>query len=166
MKNNELTHWGIKGQKWGVRRYENADGTLTAAGKKRYDRDQRENQGKKKGDRVGTADPNRWVKEDITRTKQALDDSERMTRDLDRLNRATTGKTKVYKMDLSNMSDKEMRDQINRAMLERQYNDMFAPKKVNKGREVVSKSLEIGGAVLATAATALSIALSIKQLKG
>lgn len=34
--NNELTHWGIKGQKWGVRRYQNEDGTLTAAGKARY----------------------------------------------------------------------------------------------------------------------------------
>lgn len=33
---NELTHWGIKGQKWGVRRYQNPDGTLTEAGKKRY----------------------------------------------------------------------------------------------------------------------------------
>lgn len=33
---NELYHWGIKGQKWGVRRYRNEDGTLTEAGKKRY----------------------------------------------------------------------------------------------------------------------------------
>lgn len=31
-----LIHHGIKGQKWGIRRFENADGTLTAAGKKRY----------------------------------------------------------------------------------------------------------------------------------
>lgn len=37
MTNNELYHHGIKGQKWGVRRYQNADGSLTAAGKKRYD---------------------------------------------------------------------------------------------------------------------------------
>jgi len=32
----ELQHWGIKGQKWGIRRYQNPDGTLTEAGKKRY----------------------------------------------------------------------------------------------------------------------------------
>lgn len=31
-----LMHWGIKGMKWGVRRYQNADGTLTEEGKARY----------------------------------------------------------------------------------------------------------------------------------
>lgn len=33
---DELYHHGIKGQKWGVRRYQNEDGSLTAAGQKRY----------------------------------------------------------------------------------------------------------------------------------
>lgn len=32
---NELYHHGIKGQKWGVRRFQNKDGTLTAEGRKR-----------------------------------------------------------------------------------------------------------------------------------
>ena len=34
--NNELYHFGIKGQKWGIRRYQNDDGSLTPAGKARY----------------------------------------------------------------------------------------------------------------------------------
>ena len=36
-RQNELAHHGIKGQKWGVRRFQNADGSLTSAGRKRYD---------------------------------------------------------------------------------------------------------------------------------
>ena len=32
---DELIHYGIKGMKWGVRRYQNKDGSLTEAGKKR-----------------------------------------------------------------------------------------------------------------------------------
>ena len=32
---NELSHHGIKGQKWGRRQYQNKDGSLTAAGRKR-----------------------------------------------------------------------------------------------------------------------------------
>lgn len=35
ISDDELYHYGIKGQKWGVRRYQNKDGSLTAAGKKR-----------------------------------------------------------------------------------------------------------------------------------
>lgn len=33
----ELYHYGVKGMKWGVRRYQNKDGSLTPSGKKRYD---------------------------------------------------------------------------------------------------------------------------------
>ena len=36
---NYLAHHGIKGQKWGIRRYQNEDGTLTEEGKRRYSKD-------------------------------------------------------------------------------------------------------------------------------
>ena len=35
VKSNELYHHGIKGQRWGIRRYQNEDGSLTEAGKAR-----------------------------------------------------------------------------------------------------------------------------------
>ena len=35
---NELYHWGIKGMRWGVRRYQNEDGTLTPAGRRRLEK--------------------------------------------------------------------------------------------------------------------------------
>lgn len=36
INSEELWHFGIKGQKWGIRRYQNPDGSYTAAGKARY----------------------------------------------------------------------------------------------------------------------------------
>lgn len=39
MTDDELQHWGIKGMKWGIRRFQKKDGSLTPAGRKRYDDD-------------------------------------------------------------------------------------------------------------------------------
>lgn len=35
-EDNYLAHFGIKGQKWGIRRYQNEDGSLTEEGRQRY----------------------------------------------------------------------------------------------------------------------------------
>lgn len=178
--NGELCHWGTKGMKWGERRYQNKDGTLTEAGKKRYARDAREKgykeqdetgyykiTGKKKGRRDDLdVDAARYVKEDRERAKKVLDETGQMTGKLRTAVDQSIKNDKKVKMDLSNMSDQQMRAEINRALLERQYNDLFAPQKSTKGREVAMRTLEVAGSVLAIGGSALGIALAIKELKG
>lgn len=188
-KPNELYHYGKKGQKWGVRRYQNADGTLTEAGKKRYGRDAREKgyrdydenekikgtedagsyykNSKKKGREDLDFDADRYVTEDITRSKNLANSTANMTRELQNVDRKHPSKR--AKLDLSNMSDQQMRDEINRANLERQYNDLFAPEmhpKRAKGREYVTKTLETAGTIVVVGAAALDIALKIRELRG
>ncbi len=167
--NNQIWHWGVKGMKWGVRRYQNADGSLTDAGKKRYDRDITTNAKKRKEKLSENAlrDPNRWVREDRERAKSVADASNQMAGNLKTLNDKSMRiqARRTPKMDLSKMTDQEMREQINRAMLEKQYDDMFNPKKVYSGREAVSDTLEIAGSALAITSSALSIALAIQKLR-
>lgn len=168
MENNTLTHWGVKGMKWGVRRYQTKDGYLTDAGRKRYARDSRENPDryKNKKGQITKPDVNRWAKEDLSRSRRLVDETSQMTNKLKNANDTAIRNKPKNKMDLSSMSDKEMRDQINRALLEKQYNDMFAPQNTSRGREYASQMLETAGTVLAISSSALGIALAIKELRG
>ena len=43
LKTREMYHHGIKGQRWGIRKYQNPDGTLTAEGRARYGIDEKDN---------------------------------------------------------------------------------------------------------------------------
>ena len=181
-RTNDLYHFGIKGQKWGLRRYQNEDGTLTPAGKKRYSRDAREKefnkydeasgkyykQSKKNGRTDLEADPNRYVTEDLNRSKRLVDETTNMARNLKNANNyvGKRTKSKIKRIDLSNMSDQELRNKINRELLERQYNDVFNQPKISRGREYTNNILETAEITLPLVSSALAIALSIKELRG
>ena len=160
---NSLEHAGIKGMKWGVRRFQNPDGTLTEAGKKRYDRDTRNMKDKEKA--KYKADPDKWVKEDMESGRKLANEANTLTKQLGSQVDKSIKNQKRPKVDLSNMTDQEMRSQINRAALERQYIDEFYPAKVSKGKVAVKKTLEVAGDVLAVTATSLAIATAIKELR-
>ena len=159
-----LYHHGVKGMKWGKRRYQNEDGTLTDAGRKRAERDMRGLSKKKRGQYEPDAD--KWVKEDMERSKKLVDASSNMNRELQKAQDTHSRPATKMKMDLSHMSDQQMRQEINRALLERQYNDMFAPQKVSRGREYAKATLNAVGTTLAITSSALGIALAIKELRG
>lgn len=91
-----LAHYGIKGQKWYVRRFQNADGSLTEAGKKRYQKLSEEEariQSKK---------------------KELIGDKDKGSP------KNPHGKKTVFEM-----SDEELNSEISRLGLEKKYKDLL-----------------------------------------
>lgn len=140
---NELRHHGVKGMRWGVRKSTQNSSSNGSRNRKRI---------------------NPFTKKKLEQTKRITDASSTIVNEMSKINRKSAGKRKTQ-LDLSKMTDKELRDRINRAHLEKQYNDMFNPKEVSKGRETVGKILEGAGTVLTIGGSALSIALAIKELR-
>lgn len=162
---DELMHAGIKGMRWGVRRYQNEDGTLTDAGKKRYARDTKDLSEDKKS--KYEANPNKWVNEDLNATKKVADETVGVANTLKNANAASMRKPpKIKKMDLSSMTDQQMRSEINRALLEKQYNEIFAPRKSTRGREIADSILSTAGTIVAIGGGAVGIAVGIRELRG
>lgn len=170
---NSLSHYGTKGMRWGVRKYQNPDGSLTAAGRKRYgsssdlssktDAEMQEAV-KRKNLENAYRQATKGDDDRLEKSKRLIDASKSEAEALTNLERRVPNR-KRKNMDLSNMTDKEMRDAINRKLLERQYQDMFDDSAVNRGRERLRTVLEVGTATLGVASTALGMALAIKQLR-
>ena len=125
MVNNELTHYGILGMKWGVRRSE----------------------------------------AELARARKYTEDAQNIVRESKNINRSIGDiRSATNKVNLSSMSDSELRERVNRMNLEQQYANLSANAK-SKGQAYVSNTLEVAGSALAITTSALAIALSIKQLK-
>lgn len=113
MEHEEIMHHGILGQKWGVRRYQNKDGSLTTAGKKRVGqlKDELDKLEPKKKEEGSNSSSN-------PKTKTAESES------------------KPKQKSVHEMTDNELRDRINRIDLERRYSSLTAPQK-SAGRKLV-----------------------------
>ena len=118
-----LAHEGILGMKWGVRRYQNSDGTLTEAGRLRYSR-----QMTKK--RKAAAKKAAQTKRKAAEAKRTADE---------------TSKPR----DVSSMSDQEIRDFLNRRDLEKRYLDAIAPKTIERGESATKRFMTKFGSSLA-----------------
>lgn len=113
MDNNELIHHGILGMKWGVRRYQNKDGSLTPAGKHRV---QTGEIGKSSDSAVSsTSSHTRSVKEmsdSELRDKISRMELEKRYKDLSKSSeQAKTSKGRAFVMDVLEKSGKNIATQ-------------------------------------------------------
>lgn len=147
---NDLYHWGIKNQKWGIRRYQNKDGTLTEEGKQRY--------------RVNSVDEYR--KRQLEGGKNISDTASNITGKTADIIRRKRNK-ESYKVDdkIRKMSDDELRKRINRIQMERQYASLTSSER-NGGRERAIEILETTGSIIGIVGGTLGIAATIKSLMG
>lgn len=198
MDYNELYHHGIKGQKWGVRRFQNKDGTRTAAGKRREkenlssmsdqelrDKIKRMNLEKRyhnlsngrsssgldiaeKSVKVGSSAYN--IAGNISKAKgKGSSATNVVSKSFDTASKTVTAAktikntTRTKKVDLSSMSDKELRELVNRMDLEQQYSNL-KKETVSKGRVSASQVLDVAGSVLTAGASAATLGLTIYKI--
>lgn len=136
---SELYHYGIKGMKWGVRR------TPEQLGHSPFKSD---------------------TPASLSSKRQIADASRNITNEARNITNTIGRNKRVSKVrDLSEMTDQELRDAINRMNMEQQYKSLTA-NQTSRGESYLNEILELGGSALAVTSSVLGIALAIKQLRG
>ena len=174
---NELYHHGIKGMRWGVRRYQNKDGTLTAIGKRRLSGGKKgsninfDNKGRLGDDASNLAKAHAKIREQAANDNQSLSSALNSGANIARTSSGVAGRMDrnrqekiMSKIDVSEMSDSDLRNAINRMDMERRYKQLKADQ-VGRGRLAVSDFLATAGDVLAIGASAASIAVAIYTIR-
>lgn len=160
---DELYHFNIKGAKWGIRRYQNYDGTLTEAGKARYGVN---SLSEAKPDSKATKLYNKDLENSYNAQKNIAQETKNISESIaGRLN-PKRGSKRVNTANYSKMSDDDLRKRINRLALEKQYGDLTGDNKYKMtGREVTREILQTAGVVAGIGASAAAIMLSIRQMR-
>jgi hypothetical protein len=135
--NGELYHWGIKGMKWGIRRYQNKDGSLTKAGQRRYASENEKLKAREKEIKGREKAAARQAKLDAK--KADLDAREAALKNKKKpADEAKPAENKPKSM--RDMTDDELREYTTRMQLEKQYIEAqknlaaAMPQKVSRGQ--------------------------------
>lgn len=130
LSEDELYHWGTKGMRWGIRRYQNPDGSLTAAGRKRYanpDGSLNEKGKKKFGDSANT---NHTIKKSVKdMTDEELDRAIVRARKEDEYNR------------LRPESTPETGGRNSRKLMSKLIDEAIVPAAINSGKKALENAL-------------------------
>lgn len=179
-KNGQFTNkQGGQAYTFGMSKYVNRDGSLTKEGQRRLALAVQRNKQKKKDDQIkGTpaeiekilTDPHKWVSEDLDAVSSGFKSSQDLINVIQKVAKDKQSRKpmkRLKKMKLDEMTDAELREQIDRYNLEQRYLDTFNPKvqEVSKGHERLMKILEVSGGVLAVGASAVTIAKAIHEMK-
>lgn len=139
LSDEELYHHGILGQKWGLRRYQNADGTLTPEGRERmlararkYESKANITVGESYSTKLRRAKLNQKAKDARYEIKKSDLKKARLKKAAQK-NSSENGTKKSVK----DMSDDELKREIARAKLENEYNQLH-PKHVSAGQKFAS----------------------------
>ena len=162
---SELYHYGIKDMRWGHRRFQNEDGSLTPEGRARYGLSE------EKASDIDSVNARRKanmaVSTDLNNASKAANAaSQAASRGGNIADRAAArerAKAKA-KIDLSNQTDDEIRQKVNRMNLERQYKDL-ATQDVGAGKQYVGDILRDVGDAVSIAGSIATIAATIYMIK-